>query len=165
VRLFSVQRATSSIIHKLVKVCWCSKPNSLRQVGRILNNCTDVNIMRCQPPTNHNTGPQGGAMNIGGCGRLTQNICVCRSLRWVRSPAHSFNVWFWPTYRLKGKAQFRVWLTDWLNVFIITSDKPQMKLHVQCINDKVCTIKKKKTTVSIHICYWVSMNFCIVVLS
>ena len=31
-----------------------------------------------------------------------------------------------------------------MNVFIITSDKPQMKLHVQCINDKVCTIKKKK---------------------
>jgi len=30
-----------------------------------------------------------------------------------------------------------VLLTDWLNVFIITSDKPQMKLHVQCINDKV----------------------------
>jgi len=23
-------------------------------------------------------------------------------------------------------------LTDWMNVFIITSDKPQMKLHVQC---------------------------------
>ena len=42
---------------------------------------------------------------------------------------------------------------DGLNVFIITSDRPQMKLHVQCINDKVCTIKTKKTTVSIHICY------------
>jgi len=32
-------------------------------------------------------------------------------------------------------------LTDWLNVFIITSDKPQMKLHEQFINDKVWTIK------------------------
>ena len=46
-------------------------------------------------------------------------------------------------------------LTDWLNVFIITSDKPQMKLHVQCINDKVWTIKKKRKktrpTVSIQI--------------
>ena len=28
-----------------------------------------------------------------------------------------------------------------LNVFIITSDKPQMKLHEQFINDKVWTIK------------------------
>jgi len=35
-------------------------------------------------------------------------------------------------------------LTDQLNVFIMTSDKPQMKLHVQCINDKVCTIKRQK---------------------
>ena len=31
-----------------------------------------------------------------------------------------------------------------LTVFIITSDKPQMKLHVQCINDKVCRAYSKE---------------------
>jgi len=49
-----------------------------------------------------------------------------------------------------GTARRIIKVTDWLNVFIITSDKPQIKLHVQCVNDKVCTIKKKKATVSIH---------------
>ena len=65
---------------------------------------------------------------------LIYDLLVLENFDWiVKTIRSNFSPW-------------RLVLTDWLNVFIITSDKPQMKLHVQCINDKVCTIKKKKKT-------------------
>ena len=49
-------------------------------------------------------------------------------------------------------------LTDWMSLLWHLTNR---RMHVNNINDIVCTIRKT-TVCNSHICYWVSMNFCAV---